>query len=240
MTASQVLDEVLSVSAAYRDRHHEWPAEIRLDAARLHTLVAGYTSEDFASIAAHVRLSIRDSPGVSAGGRGVVQLGKVTSGASSIELARVWMGDVDVVDGKISCRREYWRELAHRALEKYPDIPRLGAEEMVLAHQLTPERIEAREDEARREELLFQATYVASFGINGVHPKTLAFARWSYGLNAEYPEPSVMLRRADGFIAMVEPPWAVFELFPATRDDFTQTVARFGEAMTDVARRLAR
>ncbi|MGZ4249148.1 MAG: hypothetical protein ACXVUE_12695 [Solirubrobacteraceae bacterium] len=240
MTGPHVFDEVLAVCALYRDRHHEWPTQVRLDSARLQALARLCTTESFASLAAHVRLAVRDSPGVSAGGRSVVQLTGAPPG-SSTELARTWLGGIELArQASFSAHLDYWQRLAEQTTTKFTEEDVLGVEHMVLAHDLGPDRLESTDEERRREELLFYAVYIASFGIHGVHPKTLAMVRRTYGWSpSELSEFVVMLHLDDGRIVMTDAPWDALSAFPIDRSSYNTAVMDFAHAMTDLARKLA-
>jgi hypothetical protein len=85
---------LLAVCALYRSRYNEWPAEVRMHPIMLHDLARLLDDEQFQRLAAHVRLGTRDTMGISAGGRGVVQYGErgAESDPGLIELAEQWLG----------------------------------------------------------------------------------------------------------------------------------------------------
>jgi len=240
MHGREVLEEILAVSALYRDRHGEWPAQVRLDASRLQALAAACSTESFPSIAAHVWLAVRDSPGVSAGGRGVVELAGSPSAANRA-LAEIWMGTISLAEpARISVKREFWARLAERTTERHPRQREFEPEHVLSASAMAPDRLESTDEDARRAELLFHIVYVSSFGIDGVHPKTLAITRWSYGWKpSELPELMLTLHRQDGRMVQRDAPWELLNLFPVTRSELPSAVMRLGEAMADLARELA-
>src|SRR4051812_24155254 len=106
--------ELVALCAAYRDRYGEWPTQVRLDAARLRKLCSRLDEMGLISLAAHVRLGTRDSAGLSAGGRGVVQAVDMEPSQASLELARVWLGGIGL--GHHNCairvREDYWHDTA--------------------------------------------------------------------------------------------------------------------------------
>src|SRR4051794_28463184 len=88
------LRELLALCATYRDRYGEWPTQVRLDAGRLRYLCGRLDEGGVVQLAAHVRLGTRDSAGLSAGGRGVVQADEADPSEASLELARLWLSGI--------------------------------------------------------------------------------------------------------------------------------------------------
>jgi len=237
-------EQLVALCAAYRDRHREWPAQVRLDPKRLRDLCRGLDDSGIVNLAAHVRLGTRDSPGMSAGGRGVVQLGNTAPSEGSLELARLWLGGIDRGYRKrIRLNDVYWRETTQRTLDAFPSERALGVQHWLHAAEMGPIRVQSRngDEEERRRELLFHVTYLASFGLHGVLPKTLAIGRRSYGWQRpeDYAEVTLMLHRDDGMIAMTEPPYDVLDVFPVERDRLHDAMRQIGQRFAELAATLA-
>lgn|GEM_PF-5446304 len=87
------LRDIHRLAAAYFGRHHEWPAELRLDAARLHGLAHEIPASGFEQLCVRVRLRARRAPGASVGGRSVVELeDTAVVSAEELQLAATWLG----------------------------------------------------------------------------------------------------------------------------------------------------
>jgi hypothetical protein len=170
----------------------------------------------------------------------VIQLDAVPSD-TALALARTWLGATELLPASVRIESDVdnWRRGAQLTLDAFPSEERLDAEHFVRAQQLGPDRLESDDRDRRRDELLFHLVYLASFGIDGVHPKTLAVVRHSYGWQlGEHANLMIMLHR-DGRIALGEPPWHALDAFAADRAGFESAAVRFGQTMTELARELA-
>jgi hypothetical protein len=235
--------ELLALCAAYRDRYGEWPTQVRLDARRLKRLCSELDESGVTKLAAHVRLGTRDSAGMSAGGRGVVQAAETNASAATLELARVWLADIDRGHQRvIGVDEDYWRNAAQRVLDAFPSERSLGLEHWLHAAQMGPIRLESEDPEDRRDELLFHVTYLASFGLEGIHPKTLAISRHSYGWQTaeDRAQLVLMLHRDDGRIALTDPPYDLLAAFPLARDRWPEAISELARRFADIAQGLAR
>lgn len=245
VTGATVVDEVLIICAAYRDRFREWPTHLRLDPLRFRGLALALSDDGFRRLSVHVRLAVRDGDGSSAGGRGIVELGTAKPSSASLNLARVWLGDIErECDGKHDARRitvvePYWRDLARRALDRFSDATELDLEHLVLAAEHGPDRIENAERESRELEVLFDAVYLASFGLDGIAPKTLAIGRRSYGILPDpHPEPILLLHRDDGLVVTMDAPHQLRDPFPVDRSRWTDAVMGFAGGIAELANRM--
>jgi hypothetical protein len=234
--------ELVALCAAYRDRYGEWPTQVRLDAHRLRKLCYRLNETSVINLTAHVRLGSRDSVGLSAGGRGVVQAGDIAPSQASVELARVWLEGIDRgYHYAVRVREDYWLDTAQRALEAFPSERALDLEHWLRAAPMGPIRLKSVDADDRRRELLFHVTYLASFGLEGINPKTLAISRHAYGWQrlAADGDVMLMLQRHDGTIALTDPPFDVLNAFPADRDRWRDAIAAVGARYADLATRLA-
>lgn len=244
MTSVPVVQEVVEACAAYRDKYREWPTQVRLDASRFRALALALTEDGFRRLAAHVRLTVRDAEGTSAGGRGVVDFSASEPSSTALDLARAWLGDFAPRSDqrpespRIAVIVSYWRDLASRALDRFGEAAELDLENLVLAADQGPNRI-VIEREAGRLDVLFHAVCLGSFGLQGVAPKTLAIGRRSYGSQPDpNAEPVLLLHRDDGLVVTMDAPFHLCEAFPVDRSRWTDAVMEFAEALAELANRL--
>jgi hypothetical protein len=242
---AEVLGEILDVSAAYRGRHSAWPTEVRLDAMRFYALVRSLDDAAFARLASRVRLAVRDTSGVSAGGRSVVSLGAGVD-EERAALANTWLADVQVEEVQAENRppinvvREHWLELADAALRGNPAAAELTAVDLISAHSADI-RIEQRDPELRSAEVLFQLTYVASFGLSGVHPKQIAIRRMSYGwqIPSDMAELVISYHGEGGRTSAMQAPKHLIDVLSAPRDGWRAAVLSFADKIAAITRQLA-
>jgi hypothetical protein len=81
-----------SACASYRAKYHEWPSQARLQPLLLWDIAQVLDAENFDRLAAHLELRTRDAPGLSVGGRGVVEYGGDDVDGELLDLAEKWLG----------------------------------------------------------------------------------------------------------------------------------------------------
>ena len=234
MDGREVVNDIRRVSAAYRDRYQEWPREVRMDGAQLSALTAGCTADGLRMLIAHVRVAGRDGVGVSAGGRGVVELDVADPTPSALEAAGLWLHAVKFVPvSTISVKSGFWLDLAQASLARLPELHEFGLADLLLSFSMSPERLESMESsEEWSHELLFQFAYVSSFGLEGVHPKALHVTWAGHGWRRhDVFELKLALRLDDGRTVTCDPPWDLITGFRATRADLHNAAVRLGQGV---------
>ena len=97
-----VLNRLAYVCAAYRQTYGDWPTQARFEPQLLYHVAQRLDSNNFVAMAERLQLRSQLAPGLSVGGRGVVQyIGLDTSvvDVALYEEARRWLGYV-VEDGQ--------------------------------------------------------------------------------------------------------------------------------------------
>jgi hypothetical protein len=243
MEGRHVVEEIRMVSAVYRDRYKQWPREVRMDSVRLRALTAACTDGGFRTIAAHVRVGSRDSAGLSAGGRGVVELDGAAPTAASIKAASLWLGAVELCPvATIKVDSGFWFDLAQATLQRLPDHEEFALVHLLLSFGMSPNQLESPETrEEWMHELLFQFAYVASFGLHGVHPKTLHVTWAGHGWQRENVyELRIALQLEDGRTVTCDPPWHLITEFGATRAELPSAAVRLGEGIAAIVGEMGR
>jgi len=234
MDGSEVVDEIRTVSAAYRDRYQEWPREVRIDGTRLRSLAAACTDDGLRMLIAHVRVGSRDGVGVSAGGRGVVELDVADPTLSALKAADLWLPTVEFIPvPTISAKSGFWFDLAQASLVRLPELQEFELAGLLLSFSMSPDRLESAESsEEWIHEFLFQFAYVSSFGLDGVHPKALHVTWAGHGWHRhDVFELRLALRLEDGRTVTCDPPWELITGFRATRADLHSAAVRLGEGV---------
>lgn len=240
----QLLDDVVAVCAAYRARHDAWPDELRLDVERFQALAWTMVPVDFQRLNVLVRVRIRRREGISAGGRGVVDMGAPATPATTA-LTRDWLGNPtvqsEIPGGKatnVRVAEEAWLNLARDALRAYPEQRELGLEHLMFASPMGSNELESDESEHELE-LIFWAAYYASLVTPGVPGKLFFVGRWSYGWRPDPAGDPVLVLQHDNAGGPVRYlatpiPSGLLERFPARPDDLEEVTLELGRQLTAI------